>query len=82
MTRTRRQSRISGKADRQEYLGDDDEDKLQEGLYAGLIYGLDDVYSRYYTAEEYDQENATTEGCYVGIGVSMQKNKERWSTDC
>ena len=36
------------------YLGDKDEEKLQEGLYAGLLYGLDDPYSRYYTAEEYD----------------------------
>ena len=34
------------------YLGDKDEEKLQEGLYAGLLYGLDDPYSRYYTAEE------------------------------
>ena len=24
------------------YLGDKDEEKLQEGLYAGLLYGLDD----------------------------------------
>ncbi len=30
------------------YLGDKDEEKLQEGLYAGLLYGLDDPYSRYY----------------------------------
>ena len=28
------------------YLGDKDEEKLQEGLYAGLLYGLDDPYSR------------------------------------
>ena len=37
----------------QEYLGDVDQDKLAEGIYAGLIYGLGDVYSRYYTAEEF-----------------------------
>ena len=59
----------------QEYLGDVDQDKLAEGIYAGLIYGLGDVYSRYYTAEEYAQETATTDGYYVGIGVSIQKNK-------
>ena len=59
----------------QEYLGDVDQDKLAEGIYAGLIYGLGDVYSRYYTAEEYAQETATTDGSYVGIGVSIQKNK-------
>lgn len=59
----------------QEYLGDIDKEKLAEGVYAGLIYGLDDVYSRYYTAEEYAQETASTDGSYVGIGVSIQKNK-------
>lgn len=58
----------------EEYLGDISTDDLKEGVYAGLIYGLDDVYSRYYTKEQYDQENATTEGSYVGIGVSMQQN--------
>ena len=59
----------------QEYLGDIDKDKLAEGVYAGLVYGLGDVYSRYYTAEEYAQETATTDGSYVGIAVSIQKNK-------
>ena len=34
----------------QYYLGDKDEEKLKEGLYTGLLYGLDDPYSRYYTA--------------------------------
>lgn len=33
----------------EEYLGDISTDDLKEGVYAGLIYGLDDVYSRYYT---------------------------------
>lgn len=59
----------------QEYLGEVDQDQLAEGVYAGLVYGLGDVYSRYYTAEEYAQETATTDGSYVGIGVSIQKNK-------
>ena len=58
----------------EEYLGDINTDDLKEGVYSGLVYGLGDVYSRYYTKEQYDQENATTEGSYVGIGVSMQAN--------
>ena len=53
-----------------------DEDELAEGLYAGLLYGLGDPYSRYYTAEEYEQETTSTEGSYVGIGVLMQENQE------
>lgn len=58
------------------YLGDKDEEKLQEGIYAGLLYGLDDPYSRYYTAEEYKSENTSSEGTYVGIGILMEKNTE------
>lgn len=60
----------------QEYLGEKDEDSLAEGLYTGLVYGLGDTYSCYYTADEYRQENSTTEGSYVGIGVTMQENPE------
>ena len=59
----------------QEYLGDIDKDEVAEGVYAGLVYGLGDVYSRYYTADEYAQETASTDGTYAGIGVSIQKNK-------
>ena len=57
----------------EEYLGEISTDKLEEGVYAGLIYGLGDVYSRSYTKDEYEQESVTTEGSYVGIGVAMQK---------
>ena len=59
----------------QEYLGEVDNDEMAEGVYAGLVYGPGDVYSRYYTADEYAQETASTDGAYAGIGVSIQKNK-------
>ena len=37
----------------EEYLGEVDQEKLAEGLYTGLVYGLGDVYSRYYTAGKF-----------------------------
>lgn len=58
------------------YLEEKDEESLAEGLYTGLIYGLGDPYSRYYTAKEYEEENSSTEGAYVGIGILMQENPE------
>ncbi|MDO5135797.1 MAG: S41 family peptidase [Eubacteriales bacterium] len=58
------------------YLEEKDVGDLAEGLYAGLLYGLGDPYSRYYTKEEYEEENNSTEGSYVGIGVAIQKNPE------
>ena len=59
-----------------EYLEEKDEESLAEGLYAGLLYGLGDPYSCYYTAEQYEQTNSSTEGSYVGIGVTIQENPE------
>ena len=59
----------------QEYLGEVDNAEMAEGIYAGLVYGLGDVYSRYYTADEYAQETASTDGAYAGIGVPSRKIK-------
>lgn len=53
------------------YLEETDEEQLAEGIYKGLLYGLEDPYSRYYTAEEYEAASMDTEGQYVGIGISM-----------
>ncbi|MBQ8304694.1 MAG: S41 family peptidase [Blautia sp.] len=53
------------------YLGEKDEEKLADGMYKGLVSGLGDPFSRYYTAEEYSDESADSHGSYEGIGVSM-----------
>lgn len=58
------------------YLGEKDEEQLAEGLYTGLVYGLSDPYSVYYTAEEYEDTNSSTEGTYEGIGILMEKNSQ------
>lgn len=60
----------------EEYLDKKNEDDLAEGLYAGLISGLNDPYSRYYTAEQYEEESTSSEGSYTGIGVVMQQDTE------
>lgn len=53
------------------YLGDIDYDKMSESMYAGLIEGLEDKYSTYYTAEELKQVRADSEGVFYGIGASI-----------
>ena len=53
------------------YLYDVDEDVLAEGMYAGLVAGLQDPYSRYYTSEQYAEESITSEGNYSGVGIVM-----------
>lgn len=57
-----------------EYLGDVDREQLEEGVYTGLVYGLGDPYSNYYTAEDYTRESENTSGSYTGIGITMQKD--------
>ena len=56
------------------YLDKIDNDELESYLYKGMMAGLGDPYSTYYTAEEYKELTEDTEGVYRGIGVTMQKD--------
>ena len=60
----------------EKYLAEADEEKLAEGVYTGLVYGLGDPYSRYFTADEYSAGDASETGSYVGLGVTMSKNAD------
>ena len=51
-----------------------DDSKMLEYAAKGLMAGLDDPYSFYYSSEEYDQLWADDEGNYVGIGVMIQSD--------
>ena len=55
----------------QYYYEDIDENAVVEGMYAGMVEGLGDPYSNYFTAEEYASFNETTTGTYCGIGVVL-----------
>lgn len=58
------------------YYENVDIEDLKEGLYAGLFENLD-VYSQYYTAEEYKElYESTVSGTYCGIGASLQQDAE------
>lgn len=58
------------------YLGDVDEDKLQEGAIRGYIEGLEDEYTEYISKEEMKTYLDDTLGNFVGIGIYMVKNTE------
>ncbi len=53
-----------------------DTDAMVEGVYAGILNGLGDPYSAYFTAEEYASFNESTTGVYYGIGVVLQQSAE------
>ena len=53
------------------YLKDEDVQNLADSMYKGMIEGLGDKYSKYYTASEYKDLMETVSGYYKGIGVSV-----------
>lgn len=55
------------------YLEDIDKSKLEEGIYKGLLSGLDDPYSVYYTSDEYKKLLEDTTGKYYGIGALVSQ---------
>ena len=59
----------------QYFLFDEDTEKVEDGIYTGLMYGLDDPYSVYYNAEQYQSLMESTSGEYCGIGVMVQQNR-------
>lgn len=50
-------------------------DEMVETAAKGMIEGLGDKYSTYYTAKEYEETMNSVNGNYTGIGVSIQYNK-------
>lgn len=58
----------------QYYYEDIDQNALIEGMYAGMVSGLGDPYSSYYTAEEYASLMEGTSGTYYGIGAVLTQN--------
>ena len=57
------------------YLFDEDTTQVEDWIYKGMMFGLNDPYTTYYTAEEYQKLNEDTEGEYHGIGVMISHNR-------
>ena len=53
------------------YYEDIDEDEMLESAALGLIAGIGDVYSTYFTKEDMEAFNEETEGEYAGIGCQL-----------
>ena len=56
------------------YMDEISVEDLQTGIYKGLMEGLGDPYSCYYTKEEFDDLMESTSGTYAGIGAVVQQN--------
>lgn len=58
------------------YYEDIDTEQLAEGLYYGMVASVGDVYTSYYTAEEYETLQKSNNGEYCGIGVVVRQDAE------
>lgn len=62
--------KIVGRISR-EYLNEYDLQKIEDGIYKGLMESLGDPYSVFYTEKEYKELNEQTSGEFGGIGVQV-----------
>ncbi len=59
---------------RQYYYGNIEESQLMDMIARGYIAGLGDKYSKYMTAQEYEQMMTQNAGSIVGIGVEITQD--------
>ena len=58
------------------YIEEPDVDKLIENATRGLLYGLDDPYTFYYSEAEWSQMKEDDEGVYAGVGLQLLGNAQ------
>ena len=58
------------------YYEDVDTEDLVEGLYKGLLEGVGDPYTAYYTPEEYKELMISATSSLSGIGIVMQQDPD------
>jgi len=56
------------------YLFDYEDEDIENGIYKGLMAGLGDIYTGYYTPEEYASFMESSNGSYSGIGAMLQQD--------
>lgn len=59
-----------------EYIGELDEEKMEEYALKGYVEGIGDKYTEYLTSDELEDLMTSVNGNYVGIGIYMTKDKE------
>lgn len=57
----------------QYFLEETSRNQLENGIYTGMLNALEDPYSAYYSTEELEELQMSTEGIYYGIGAYISK---------
>lgn len=58
------------------YLNDVTGSDLENGIFKGIVEGLEDPYSVYYTKDEYTALQESTSGVYCGIGARVAQDAQ------
>lgn len=58
------------------FLDEVDVEQQEDYMYKGLVAGLDDIYSGYYTKEEYEDMKESRSGQYCGIGCVVSQDAQ------
>ena len=53
------------------YIGDLDQEKLEQGIYKGFVSAVGDPYTSYFSPKEFKSFMEKSSGVYAGIGVQM-----------
>jgi len=59
----------------QYFLYEPDAGQVEDYIYRGMMAGLDDPYSSYYSEEDYKLMRESTSGTYSGIGAMLSQNR-------
>lgn len=51
------------------YITDTNNTDMTEGIYKGYVYGVEDVYTKYLTKEEFTKQKVESKGDYIGTGI-------------
>ena len=57
------------------FLYEEDAENVEDFIYRGMLAGLDDPYSVYYTKSDYTSLQDSTKGTYSGIGAMISQNR-------
>lgn len=58
------------------YIDELDAEQMADGIYAGLVSSLGDIYTTYYTPEQYEEFSESASGTYAGLGSSVTTNQD------
>lgn len=65
----------------QRYIGDADQEKLEDAAASAMVEALDDRWSYYMTAEQYLSYLDTVSNSYVGVGITIQAREDQQGFD-